>query len=339
MTESRTDRTSFAMSLDDIATLVSAALMRHGCDQPNLEALVRTVVAAERDGSRSHGLFRVPGYVAALRSGRVNGRAIPRVTQKTPVVIQVDGECGFAPLALERGIPMLTDAAKRFGVAVMTITRSFHFAALWPETEAIAAEGLVAIACVSYVSCVAPFGGTKPLFGTNPISFAWPRPGRPPVVADMATAAMAQGEVQIAARDCRPVPLGTGLDSAGQETTDAAEILKGALLPFGGYKGSALALLVELLAAGAVGERFSFEAGAEDVSDGGPPRGGEFLVAISPDLLAGPGWASHCEEFFKRFDSIKGARLPGVRRLENRLSSAPRIVNAQLVADIRALCG
>jgi delta1-piperideine-2-carboxylate reductase len=153
----------------------------------------------------------------------------------------------------------------------------------------------------------------------------------------MATAAMSLGEVQIAAHEGHSVPLGTGLGPDGQPTTDPNEIVNGTLLPFGGYKGSAIALMVELLAAGATGERFSFEAAEADNKDGGPPRGGEFMLAISPELVAGPDWAEHCEAFFRRFDAIEGARLPGSRRHNNRTSTAPREIDADLVERIRTL--
>jgi delta1-piperideine-2-carboxylate reductase len=327
-----------SMSLAEIGDLVTRTLSQNGCDAANTEALVRTVVAAERDGSLSHGLFRVPGYVASLRSGKVNGKAAPKVNHKTPVIVSVHGDNGYAPLAIERGVPALTEVATRMGIAVMAITHTHHFAALWPETEAIAARGLIGMACVCYTPFMAPAGGDKPLFGTNPISLGWPRPGKSPMVIDMATAAMALGEVQIAAREGHTVPLGTGLDASGKPTTDPNEILKGMLLPFGGYKGSAIALMVELLAAGAVGERFSFEAGEADNKDGGPPRGGEFMLAISPELLSGSNWAEHCESFFHRYAAIEGARLPGSRRHKNRLSTAPRNIDAKLVERIRALC-
>jgi delta1-piperideine-2-carboxylate reductase len=327
-----------ALTLEEIAALATRAFSRNGCDEANTAALVRTVVSAERDGSMSHGLFRVPGYIASLRSGKVNGKASPRVSRRTPAIVNVDGDNGYTPLAIERGVPALAEAAKSIGVAVMAVTHTHHFAALWPETELIAEFGLIGLACVCYTPLVTPCGGNQALFGTNPISFAWPRPGKPPMVVDMATAAKALGEVQVAARDGHSVPLGTGLDAAGNLTTDPNEILKGVLLPFGGYKGSAIALMVELLAAGAVGERFSFEAAEADNQDGGPPRGGEFMLAISPELLAGPGWGEHCEQFFRRFEAIDGARLPGSRRHANRLSAAPRNINALLVERIRALC-
>src|SRR5262245_26954304 len=200
-----------SLTLDEIADLARRAFSSNGCDEANTDALVRTVVTAERDGSLSHGLFRVPGYVASLRSGKVNGRASPTVSRSTPVVVNVHGDNGYAPLALERGVPVLAESAGELGIAVMPVTHTHHFAALWPETEAVAAHGLIGLACVCYTPMVAPAGGAQPLFETNPISFSWPRPGRDPVVIDMATAAMALGEVQIAAREGHSVPLGTGL--------------------------------------------------------------------------------------------------------------------------------
>jgi delta1-piperideine-2-carboxylate reductase len=232
---------------------------------------------------------------------------------------------------------VLAEAAKTYGVAVMAVTHAHHFAALSPEVEKLAAEGLIGMACVNYVPVVAPAGGTTPIFGTNPLAIAWPRPGRDPVVLDMATSAMSRGEVTIAARDRRHVPLGTGLDAKGKPTTNPDEILKGVMLPFGGHKGSGLALMVELLAAAAVGERFSFETAAEDNKDGGPPRGGEFVLAMSPELMAGPGWAAHAEGFFAQFDAIEGARLPGARRMKNRKDHGPRKVDAGLVEKIKGL--
>lgn len=141
-----------ALSLGEIGELATRAFSTNGCDAANTQALVRTVVTAERDGSLSHGLFRVPGYVASLRSGKVNGKASPVANQRTPVVIGVDGDNGYAPLAIERGVPVLAEAAKKLEVAVMAITHTYHFAALWPETEANAAHGLIGMACV----CVAP---------------------------------------------------------------------------------------------------------------------------------------------------------------------------------------
>ena len=232
----------------------------------------------------------------------------------------------------------MVNPAKETGVAVLAITNSHHMAAMWPETEAIAEAGLVGFACTSYKPMVAPAGAKKALFGTNPISFAWPRPGKTPVVYDMATAAMAMGEVQVAAREGLKVPLGTGLNKEGKETTDPNEIAKGGvLLPFGGYKGSAIAMMVELLAGAIVGETFSYETAANDNNDGGPPKGGEFILAISPDKITGSGWDKHAEEFFKKMKSMDDVRLPGERRHKNRLDLGSRKINKELIEKIKKL--
>ncbi len=329
--------TTVTLSLDEIYSLAHDTLIANGCDELNAAAVADIMTRAERDGSHSHGLFRAPGYIKALRSGKVDGKAKPTVTKKTPAIIHVDGNGCFAPTAQSLGLPALVDAANEIGVAALSLTRIHHFAALWPETEYLADRGLVGIACTAYKPTVAPAGTKEKLFGTNPLSFAWPRPGKSPVCYDMATSAMALGDIQIAARDGKQVPLGTGLDSDGNETTDPAKIAAGVLLPFGGYKGSAIALMVELLAAGLTGEQFSFEAAETDNNDGGPPRGGEMVIALSPQLIAGDGWEAHVESFMDRLTSLEGVRVPGDRRYKNRTDTGPREINATLVETIRSL--
>ena len=331
--------TTVALSLDEIYELAINTLLNNGCDKLNGTAVANTVTHAERDGSVSHGLFRIPGYVKALKSKKVKGNARPSNIFLSQNVLKVDGDCGFAPTAIKVGIPSLIDITKKHGVGVLTLTNIHHFAALWHETEALAEKDLIGIACTAYMPSVAPAGATKPLFGTNPISFAWPRKNNSPVVYDMATASMAMGEVQVAARDGHKVPIGTGLNKEGKETEDPSEIANGGvLLPFGGYKGSAIAMMVELLAAGLVGDLFSFEAKEADNNDGGPARGGEFIMALSPELIAGKGWNEHAETFFKEMDSMDGVRLPGQRRYKNRKNDGPRKINAELIKTIKSLC-
>ena len=322
------------LSLAEIYALARDALTKAGADNDNANAVSQTVANAERDGANAHGLFRIPGYVAGLQSGKVNGHANP-TPQTCGAIIRCDGQNGYAPLALQRCIPILANAASQNGIAALALTKSHHFAALWPETEALAERGIAAIACVNYLPSVAPFGGKESLFGTNPISFAWPRDNLPPLVFDMATAAMAKGEVQIAARDNKQLPPGIGLDENGNPTTDPAAVLRGVLLSFGGYKGSAIAMMVELLSSALIGERFSFESAAEDNKDGAPPRGGELIIALSPQTIAGDGWNEHAETFVDKMKTMDGVRLPGSRRHRNRQNIGKRKINAALLAKIR----
>jgi len=327
-----------SLSLDEIYNLAKKTLLFNGCDEENANILSDTIMRAERDGSLSHGLFRLPAYVASLKSKKVNGKARPELKNIAPSIIKVLGNNAFAPMVLSVGLPAIIDLAKKTGVAVLAITNSHHMAALWPETEAIAEAGLVGFACTSYKPAVAPAGATKPLFGTNPISFAWPRPGKTPVVYDMATASMAMGEVQVAKREGHKVPLGTGLNKDGKETIDPGEIADGGvLLPFGGYKGSSIAMMVELLAGALLGEWFSFETKEHDNNDGGPPKGGEFILAISPDKITDSDWDKHADQFFKKMSEMDGVRLPGERRHKNRLDLEPREINSDLIKKIKSL--
>ena len=327
-----------SLTLDEIFNLAKKTLLSNLCDDETATILADLIMKAERDGSLSHGLFRLPAYVSGLKSGKINGKARPEVKKISPSVIKVLGNNCLAPMVLNKGLPELIRTAKENGVAVLAINNSHHMAAMWPETETVAEAGLVAFACTSYKPAVAPAGAIKPLFGTNPISFAWPRPGKTPVVFDMATASMAMGEVQVAKREGHKVPLGTGLTKEGKETTDPGKIADGGvLLPFGGYKGSGIAMMVELLAGALVGDNFSFETAAKDNNDGGPPSGGEFILAISPEKLSGSGWDKHADEFFNKMKSMEGVRLPGERRHKNRLDKGPRNINEELVNKIKSL--
>ena len=325
------------LTLAEIFSIAQDALTQAGANKENADAVANTVMRAERDGSHSHGLFRIPGYVASLQSGKVNGNADPKLHSRTAVALHCDGDLGYAPLAHQRCLEPLAEAAHENGVAILSITRTHHFAALWPETEALAKHGLTAISCVSYMPSVAPFGANKPLYGTNPLSFAWPRLDAPPLVFDMATAAIAMGDVQIAARDGKSVPPGTGLDENGQSTTNPAEIIKGVLLPFGGHKGSHIAMMIELLAGPLVGETASFASKERDSGDGGPPQGGQFILAMNPEILSGGVWQEQSEEFIKRLGELNGVSLPAERLHRNRHDKGPReINNARLEKTARA---
>ena len=159
--------TEIKLELAGIYKPTHEVMLANGCDADNAAALADIIHRAERDGSHSHGLFRVPGYVKALRSGKVNGKAKPIVRQLTPAVIQVDGNGCFAPIAQAVGLPLLADATGKIGIAALSLIGVHHFAALWPETEYLADRGFVGLACTAYMPMVAPAGSKEAFFGTN----------------------------------------------------------------------------------------------------------------------------------------------------------------------------
>ena len=295
------------------------ALQANGADEPNAEEISRVIWSAERDGCHSHGLFRLPWYVGTLRKGRANGAARPRLEEVAPAIVRINADDGFAPLAIKVGTDPLVERARSEGMAALAIVQCQHIGALWYETTLVAERGLIALAMTSAKPMVAPAGGRKPFFGTNPLAFAWPRAGKPPMVFDMATAAMARGEIQIAARDGHRVPEGAGVDADGNPTTDPNAILAGAQLAFGGTKGALLALMVELMVGPMLGQPFSVEQAANSSVDDGVAIGGEFILAIDPVRLSGStGALDHGERLFEALLAQEGTRLPGDRRYDVR---------------------
>jgi len=308
----------------------------------NATAVADAITAAERDYCHAHGLFRLPGYIASLQSGKVNGKADPVLEILAPAVLRIDGDHGYAPLALQRGHIPLADCARKQGIAALSIVHTHHFAALWMEVSALAEQGLCAFAFTAYMPCVAPAGGSKPFYGTNPMAFGWPRKNGRPMVFDQASAAMARGEIMLAQLAGKQVAEGVGLDREGNSTTDPGAILEGAQLAFGGHKGAALALMIELLVGPLIGERSSIEAAAADNGDGGPARGGELLLAIDPRRFGDPDhWAEHAEALFASLLEQPGTRLPSDRRYHGREQTRQHgiEISSTLFTEIHTLAG
>jgi LDH2 family malate/lactate/ureidoglycolate dehydrogenase len=330
-----------ALSLDEVALLARAILTRHGLAPDHVEAVTRTVVAGERDGCASHGVYRLLVCVNTIRTGKVVLDAVPEVQDVAPALTRVDARGGFAQLAFEAGLPVLVEKTKRLGIAALGINCCVHFAALWPEIEAVTAHGLVALAFTPSHAWVAPAGGTRPLFGTHPVAFGWPRPGPHPFVFDFATSAVARGEIELHRRAGKPIPEGWGIDGAGRPTTDPAAAMAGAMLTFGGHKGSALSAMVELIAGPLIGDLTSAESMTLDDGAGSSPIGGELVLAIDPAGFLGAAAAEHLARAEALFEGMteQGARLPSQRRFEARersVAEGVRIPRA-LYEDLRKL--
>lgn len=329
------------MTLVEVRALARRVLLQVGLSGDHAHAVAETMVAGERDGCTSHGLYRVLVAARSIRAGTVVPDAIPLLSEPARALVRVDGGGGFAQLAFETGRTMLAEKAQRFGIAALALNNVVHFAALWPEVEWLADEGLVALAFTPSHAWVAPAGGTQPVFGTNPIAFGWPRPGRTPFVFDLATSAVARGEIELHRRAGKPVPDDWGYDAAGQPTTDAEAVLAGAMRTFGGHKGSALAAMVELIAGPLIGDMTSAESLAADGGAGGSPLGGELIVAIDPAGFLGDQVEAHLARAERLFAAIEGqgARLPSQRRYAARAQSKAHgvFIPAQLLADIDAL--
>lgn len=306
------------MSIAAAEDWVTQVLVAHRTTPANAASVARALVLAEADGQKGHGLSRLTAYAAQARSGKVDGAAVPVATRTAPAVVTIDACHGFAYPALELAIDRLTPVARQQGIALAGITRSHHCGVLAHVMERLAAEGLVAFMVANTPAAMAPWGGRRALFGTNPIGCAFPRPGHDPVVIDLALSKVARGHVVHAQQRGTQIPPDWALDADGQPTTDPAAALAGTMVPLGEAKGAALALMVEALAAGLTGSRYAYEASSFLDAAGEPPGTGQVLIAIDPQMLGGAAVLDHLATLFATVADETGGRLPGSRRYAHR---------------------
>jgi delta1-piperideine-2-carboxylate reductase len=319
------EHTQVRIDFDALKTILKDIFAGNGTSNSVAEILAANCAGCERDGALSHGIFRIPGYVASLKTGWVDGKADPCTTFVSSSFIRIDARNGFAQPALASAVAAINEAVESTGIAVVATRNSHHFSALWPDVEPFALKGLIAITFVNGLANVVPYGGHAPVYGTNPIAFATPVADAHPLVVDQATSVMANGEVRLHALANTPLPPGTGVDSAGNPSTDPHAVLAGgALNTFGGYKGSSIALMVELMAGALTGGQLSFENDFGDCVGAQTPKAGQLLIVIDPKRGGNSNFAQRVALLCDRLIEAGQVRLPGDRRYKNR-SHAERL--------------
>jgi len=307
------------LRLDELIDLVQRALSSHGMRREDAAIVARTIVAAERDGAHSHGLQRLPGYISSLRAGWVDARAVPTIRDASPGFVHANACNGFAQIALARADGLLRKKAQLNGIAALGIHNSHHFASLWPDLEPFAEDGFVALTMVNTRSRIVAWGGKKKILGTNPMAFACPRPGYPPLIWDQASSIMSQGDILLSAAAGRSLPVGIGVDANGAPTTSAEAVLRdGALMPFGGVKGSSLAFMVEILAAALTKGNFGFEDRSGRFPGAETSNAGQFFLLMDPSPMAGKGFPDRVAALIARLLEAGSLRMPGDLRYKKR---------------------
>jgi (2R)-3-sulfolactate dehydrogenase (NADP+) len=306
------------ISLEAARDLATRILVRHRTAEDNARSVARALVAAEADGQKGHGLSRLPAYAAQAASGKVDGFAVPTVMARASAALRIDAAAGFAFPALDLARTELPALAARSGIAAAGILHSHHFGQAGYHVERLAELGLIGLVFGNSPKAIAPWGGSQGLFGTNPIAFAAPRRGAPPLVIDLSLSKVARGKVMVAADRGESIPEGWALDAHGQPTTDPKAALEGTMVPMGDAKGAALVMMVEILAAALTGANFGFEASSFFSADGQPPGVGQFVIALNPAVFSGGAFDERLERLIEAMLAQPGVRLPGSRRLTAR---------------------
>ena len=304
-----------AVSLVEAQTLGEKILMAHSVGQRNATLTIASLLRAEMEGLPSHGFSRIPYYAAQSSAGKVDGHAVPQVERPRPGVVTVDARCGFAFSAFADGLPVAALAAKESGVALLAVRNSHHAGVLGFPVADLAEQGLVALGFANSPASLAPYGGTKVTFGTNPLAMACPRKNAPPLVIDLSMGLLARGKILQAAKKGELIPEGAAVDAQGNPTRDPAKAFDGALLPFGGPKGYALALMVEIMSAALTGATLAIEASSLFTADGPAPRLGQSFLVMDPAATAGASFVDRVEHLLTFITDQPGTRLPGDRRI------------------------
>jgi (2R)-3-sulfolactate dehydrogenase (NADP+) len=306
------------LSLDDVEAISLRMLLASGASTLQAEPTARSIRDAEADGIRTVGLSYLPTYCDHVACGKVRGDAVPALSHPRPAIVTVDARGGFCHPAYEAGESALVDTARTNGIAMLSIQHSYSAGVLGWFVERLSRQGLVAVMFANSSALMAAHGGKRPFFGTNPLAWAAPRSAGDPVVADLSSSTVAWVKVNAAAQAGESIPLGWALDVDGNPTTDAVAALAGSMAPAAGHKGSALALLVDVMCGGVTGSRFSHEAGSFGGTDAEPTDVGQVVIAIDPVGTAGGGFADRLEHEFVALTADPNVRLPGDRRLAER---------------------
>ena len=298
------------VSISEIERLSAAALTAHGAHAWQAGEVAKAVARAEETGNIICGLYYLESYCTQLASGRVDGTVAPVVSTPRPGAVTVDAKFGFAQPAFQRGVTLAVKAAKTNGIASLAIAHSHTCTSLGFFTEQIAAAGLIGIGVTNASAIVAGPGGAKRAIGTNPIAFTVPGEDGPAMHADFSTSAVALGKITMAKATGEQIPVGWAVDNEGQPTTDPARALEGALVSAADYKGWALGLLVEFLAAGLTGSVNSLDVKGLKLPDGPPHDLGQFYILIDPDTHA-TTLGARIERIATELASDPNVRIPG----------------------------
>lgn len=310
------------LQLSDLQGLAKDILVSHNTSDTNAEQVATALAAAEADGQSGHGASRIPSYAAQAKSGKVDGHAVPKLKKVAAASLRVDARGGFAVPALNLAIEALIELTRETGVGAVAIANSHHSGVAAHHVEPMARAGLIGLSFGNTPQGIAPWGGTKGLFGTNPIAFAVPRKKNDPMVIDMSLSKVARGKINVAAQKGEAIPEGWAIDADGRPTTDPKAALAGTMLPMGDAKGAQLVLMVEILAAALSASHFGYEASSFFTGEGDPPRVGQFLIAIDPDPLSRNQFGDRLEDLFAAILAQPGTRLPGERRYALRKEAA-----------------
>lgn len=338
---------------DDILIPVAAVeqairdvLTTHGTSEADADATAQALVGANLRGIDTHGLACLPDYARALGENRINASPELNVDRRLPWAACLDADNGLGPVAAARATDLALESVRDMGVGAVAVRRSNHFGAAGVYALRLAEAGCVGIVCANASTVTAPFGAAAPFLGTNPLAIAVPVGAHPPFTLDMATAEGSRKKIRGALAEGKAIPVGWALGPDGQPTTDPQAALDGVMLPFGGVKGSGIALLVDILSGVLSGAEFGGRVLSVMTNQERESGNGHFVLAFRADAFLPEADAmARMDEEIQRMKALPPVRpfdsvsYPGEREwhlaAERRRTGIP--VSPKLISEVVAL--
>ncbi|KAK8128051.1 alcohol dehydrogenase [Apiospora sp. TS-2023a] len=269
----------------DAQTFAEAVLRGNGAPPEHARTVAECLVAADLRGVDTHGVNRLPSYMARVRAGVMDPAASPTLTQVTPAAAQVDGRNTFGAVAGLAAVRAAVDMARVYGIGMVSVKHSNHFGmSAWLVQKALD-EGMMSLVFTNSSPALPAWGARTKLLGVSPIACGAPgADDESPFILDMAPSIAARGKIYKAKRRGEKIPLDWALDAEGRPTDDPAAALEGVMLPMGGPKGSALSIMMDVFSGVFSGSAFAGHV-ANPYDPSRPADAGHFVVAIKPDLF------------------------------------------------------
>lgn len=306
------------MSEAELLDLATRALAGLGVPRADAADAARILVMGDLFGLHTHGVSRLESYGERLEIGGIKARAQVRIEEVAPSLVRVDGDNGVGPMVGMRALQAAMERARATGVAAAFVRNSSHFGAIAPYCHLAAIEGFATVIGSNATPTIAPTGGRDTRVGNNPLGIGVPRPGAHPIILDMAMSVVARAKIRDALKRGEAIPPTWATDKAGHATTDPRAALDGFLLPFGGYKGYGLALMVDLFAGILSGASYLTRVNSWVDEPQLPQDLGHFFVLVDTRRLGSAEWLAERVRDFASIvhdtpaaDPANPVRLPG----------------------------
>ncbi len=265
-----------------LKNFVAAVTQKAGLSLQDSTNFAESLIEADMRGIHSHGLTRLETYTYRLEHKLVDAKAVPTVAADGGSMLSIDANNGMGVSAALFAMALCVERAQKTGVCFAAVRGSNHFGYAAYFTQYAARQDMIGVAMANAPAAMAPIGGKTAVLGTNPLSVAIPA-SRRPLVLDMATSEVARGKVTLAKKEGRPIPAGWGIDAEGHSVTDPAKVVT--VLPFGGAKGYAISLIIEILCSCLSGAKNGQTMGSFYDFSGKHQDAGFFVGAINPGAI------------------------------------------------------